>query len=292
MLPCERLYVHHCIRHPNAGHMAPHDEYEVLIVRYGTRQTHRSDVYLNYAIYGEPDAPIGMDYFFWVIRNRHRTVVVDTGFSVQAGWRRGRTLIVDPAEALALLGIDRDAGPTVVVTHAHYDHIGNLALFPHSPIVMTRRELDFWGGRVAQRAQFSHSVEEVELGQLDAANKAGRIHAFAGTAVVAPGIEALEIGGHTPGQCIVVVRTPAGSVLLASDAIHYYEELERDMPFSLAANLVDMYIGFDRIRGLVADGAVKHVVSGHDPDTVSRFELLPDCPPQLSGHVAVVGRLS
>src|ERR1051325_813120 len=55
--------------------------WQVTIVRYGTRQTVRSDVYLNYHLYGEPDGPIGMDYFFWVIRNADRTIVVDTGLS-------------------------------------------------------------------------------------------------------------------------------------------------------------------------------------------------------------------
>ena len=32
-------------------------QHEVLIVRYGTRTTTRSDVFLNYHAYGEPDGP-------------------------------------------------------------------------------------------------------------------------------------------------------------------------------------------------------------------------------------------
>ena len=55
------------------------DQYQVTIVKYGTRQTVRSDVYLNYHLYGEPDGPIGMDCFFWVVRNAHRTIVVTPG---------------------------------------------------------------------------------------------------------------------------------------------------------------------------------------------------------------------
>ena len=43
-------------------------QHEVLIVRYGARTTTRSDVFLNYHAYGEPDGPMEMDYFFWVIR--------------------------------------------------------------------------------------------------------------------------------------------------------------------------------------------------------------------------------
>ena len=71
-----------------ADRATPSDQYQVTIVKYGHRSTTRSDVYLNYAVYGEPDEPIDMDYFFWVIRNSERTVLVDTGFSRAGGKAR------------------------------------------------------------------------------------------------------------------------------------------------------------------------------------------------------------
>ncbi len=43
----------------NASPVVP--EYTVTIARYGTRATVRSDVYLNYPLYRQPDGPIGMD---------------------------------------------------------------------------------------------------------------------------------------------------------------------------------------------------------------------------------------
>src|SRR5262249_58449242 len=58
----------------------------------------------------------------------------------------------------------------------------------------------------------------------------------------------MQVGGHTAGQAIVTVATAAGPVVLASDAVHYYEELERDRPFSTVASLADMYAAFDQIR--------------------------------------------
>jgi len=61
------------------------EQYEVLAVRYGTRQASAAEVFLNYHAYREPDRPLGMDYFFWVARNPARTVVIDTGFSPAGG---------------------------------------------------------------------------------------------------------------------------------------------------------------------------------------------------------------
>ena len=78
------------------------------------------------------------------------------------------------------------------------------------------------------------------------------------------------MGGHTPGQAIVTVATAAGPVILASHAVHYYEELERDRPFATVANLAEMYAAFDQIRELGTEPGAR-VVAGHDPLVAERF---------------------
>ncbi|MGD0809958.1 MAG: N-acyl homoserine lactonase family protein [Acidimicrobiales bacterium] len=247
------------------------DHYEVTIVKYGTRSTTRSEVYLNFHLYHESDGPLEMDYFFWIVRNRQRTVVVDTGFSPEGGRVRNRALLADVGDLFGHFGVDPSTSPMVVLTHAHYDHAGNLGMFPASEVVMAERELAFWNSRHSQRALFHHSVDDEGLSRLGTIKSEGRMRLFEGTAKIAPGIEVIEVGGHTPGQCVVKVGTSDGTVLLASDAVHYYEEYERDMLFTSVADLVQMYECFDYIRGQLGSGAVQHLVAGHDPGTLSRF---------------------
>ena len=259
----------------------------VRIVQYGTRQGTKSDVYLNWGIYGRPDEPIGMDYFFWLIETDDRTIVVDTGFSQAGGEKRDRTFLVPPREAFAALGVLPASAPEVLVTHAHYDHIGNLDHFPTSRVTMSRAEWEFWTSGMERRRQFHHSVEDAELAELRRVESEGRLRVFDDALDVAPGVRMVRVGGHTPGQSVVLVDTAEGRVALASDAIHYYEEYEDDVPFAFVADLPAMYAAFDLLHEWEREGTVQHVVAGHDPSTLDRFGRIADGP--LPGLTACIG---
>jgi glyoxylase-like metal-dependent hydrolase (beta-lactamase superfamily II) len=61
-------------------------------------------------------------------------------------------------------------------------------------------------------------------------------------------------------------------VVLTSDAVHLYEELERDRPYAIVSDVPAMYRGYDRVRALRDEGA--RIVAGHDPMVMGRFTPL------------------
>jgi glyoxylase-like metal-dependent hydrolase (beta-lactamase superfamily II) len=252
-----------------SGAAASTAAYEVLAVRYGTLPSRKSELYYRYESYGEPDGPASLDYYFWVVRGGGETVLVDTGFDPAAAERRGRTCLTAPLEALAELGIEPADVSTIVVTHLHYDHTGNLHGFPDARLVVPARELDFWSGPFAGRPQFAPHAEQEDVAYVRRAAEEGRVRLTQGTEEILDGVQVVTVGGHSPGQQVMIVESASGPVVLTSDAVHLYEELELDRPFAVMHDLEQMYAAYDLVHDLARSrGAV--VVPGHDPEVFRR----------------------
>jgi len=249
--------------------------YRAYAVRYADRETTLSECYYAWPSYGLPDGPVVMSYFFWVLVPLHdpagSPIVVDTGFAPERS--RGRTTHLTPGEGLALLDIDPARVKRLVISHMHYDHIGNIQLFPRAKITLALRDYEFWArDPVAQRLQFSHHTDWNGIEHLRQAEADGRLQLIGRQSEIAPGVIALDVGGHSPGQLIFDVPGEDGPITLASDAIHFYDELDDDRPFQIFSDLPGMYRGYERLRERAAAGAT--VVAGHDPDVMRRFSRL------------------
>jgi glyoxylase-like metal-dependent hydrolase (beta-lactamase superfamily II) len=249
----------------------PDTSYEAYALRFATTTLQKAGRYHRYASYGEPDADVPLDFYFWLVRNEDRVVLVDTGFGHERGAVLGYHHDVPPLDLLARFGVRGEDVDHVVLTHMHFDHIGNVGLFPNATFSISGAEYDFWTGPFADRDHLRIATEPDEVASVAALHEAGRLTFVPDRLELFPGLVATTVRGHTAGQMIVEVATDSGRVVLASDAIHFYEEMDLDRPFWLFCDLEGMYRGYDLLRRLRSEpGTV--VVAGHDRAVMTMFE--------------------
>jgi glyoxylase-like metal-dependent hydrolase (beta-lactamase superfamily II) len=255
------------------------DVYETYALRYATRQDNTAAAnYYRFELYGEPDRTFAMDYFFWVARNAHRTVLVDCGYSEVRAVERGRTLVASPTELLERIGSSPREVDHVVLSHMHWDHIGNTDLFPNATFSIARREYEFWRGPFGRRPCLGLALGDEELGAIEHLDRAGRLFQIEDDLHrLYPGLHLITTPGHTPGQLVADVGVAGGSVVLASDALHYTDEMTLDRPFHVFTELAGMYRTYELLRSMAARPTTV-VVPGHDPAvTTTHQEVAENC---------------
>jgi glyoxylase-like metal-dependent hydrolase (beta-lactamase superfamily II) len=204
-----------------------------------------------------------MDYFVWVARNAQHTVVVDTGFDAAAAAHRGRQLLREPGEGLHMLGVDCAQVEHVIITHLHYDHAGNLQLFPRARFHLQDSEMAFATGRYMSHQFFAHAYNLEAVVSMARLVYAARVQFHAGDAQVVPGITVHHVGGHTHGLQVVRVWTRLGWVVVASDAAHYLANMTLGRPFPIVVDVTQMTAGWQRLRELATHP--DFIIPGHDP---------------------------
>jgi glyoxylase-like metal-dependent hydrolase (beta-lactamase superfamily II) len=244
----------------------PDDIYELYAVRYGHHPRKAAENFIG----GDPhDALQPLDYFVWVIRNSARTLVVDTGFDKPVGDKRGRTIVRPVGEGLKALGVDPDKVAYVIVSHMHYDHCGNVGLFPRARYHMQDKEMHYCTGRCMCHAQLRNSYEEDYVVAMVRKVFAGRVAFHDGVSELAPGLTLHHIGGHAMGLQSVRVKTQRGQVMLAADAVHLYPHLDEARIFPTTYNLAEVLEGYETLKRLASTR--NHIVPGHDPAVMALY---------------------
>lgn len=244
--------------------------YKVIAVKYAHHERNPSLSFIHPADIHESDA--ALDFFIWAIVSEENIFVVDTGFNLETAERRGRELIRCPTEGLRLININAQEVRHVIITHLHYDHVGNFDLFPNATYYLQDREMAYATGRNMKHNVFSSAYDVSHVIGMVREVYTGRVNFIDGDAELAPGLSVHHIGGHTDGIMSVRVHTARGWVVLASDASHLYANMNTVNPFPIVYNVGDMVRGFDKLKSL-ADSP-DHIIPGHDPLVMKKYPAI------------------
>ncbi|MEG9433282.1 MBL fold metallo-hydrolase [Terriglobus sp. ADX1] len=207
---------------------------------------------------GLPPTPI-MPVNAYLVQNGQRNILIDAGDANCMG-SGGRLHAILAAARIAPCSID-----TVLLTHAHPDHIGGLIaqdgspLFPNAELVLHSEELDFWGN-LENFHKFPHLLGVHTLACRTFQAYRSAIHPTTG-GPVAPGITLRHLPGHTPGHSGYFIESAGEGVLIWGDIVHW-PDIQIPRPEVTLAFDIDPGLMIETRKGLLREIVSENLLVG------------------------------
>ncbi|HEY6389944.1 MAG TPA: N-acyl homoserine lactonase family protein [Bryobacteraceae bacterium] len=243
-------------------------EYEVYAIRYATIP----DFSVASLVAGADRArKLDIAMLVWLVRGNGRNILVDSGFYHEQFFRQWHVAdFVKPADALSRVGLKADDITDVIITHLHWDHADGMDLFPKARVWLQKDELQYYAGEAWQSRATHGGIDPDDVIEAVKLNTQGRVGLVNGDAQeIIPGITCYTGGRHTYASQYVGVNTKAGIVILASDNMYLYENLEKHVPIAATLDAASNLRAQDRMKQLAANP--KLIIPGHDPAVMTNF---------------------
>jgi len=174
-----------------------------------------------------------------------------------------------PDEAVRGAGLSAEDITDVILTHAHWDHADGADLFPKAQIWIQKDEFTYYTGAAWQPGGKHGGIEPEDMAFLLRANMSGRVHLVDGDKEILPGVRVYTGGKHTWQSQYVSVVAKAGTIVLASDNMYLYENLDTHRPIAQTLDSLSNMAAQERMMRLAS--VPRLIVPGHDPAVFVRF---------------------
>lgn len=242
--------------------------WEVYAIRYGALPAFRVAGLIAGA---DTSRRLDATLMVWLLKGPDkRIVLVDAGFKRADLIARWKPLDFQrPDSAVARAGVPAKAVTDIIISHIHWDHFDGADLFPNARIWIQREEVDHHIDSVG--TVLNRAIDAPDAAMLNALRGAGRIQLVNGDAQqIIPGITVYIGGKHTFQSQYAGVRTAEGTVVIASDNMYLYENLDRQVPIAQTLDAASNLAAQRRMVTLAASPRL--IVPGHDPAVFVRFE--------------------
>jgi glyoxylase-like metal-dependent hydrolase (beta-lactamase superfamily II) len=209
----------------------------------------------------------------WLLKGSNgRQVLVDSGFYRQKFLDQWKPRdFRSPAAAVEAAGVKPEDITDIIISHAHWDHVDGADLFPKATVWIQREEYRYYTGEAWHQRTTHGGVDADDMQALLKINTEGRLRFVEGDdQEIIPGIRCYIGGKHTRESQYVTAKSGAATLVLTSDNVYLYENLEKHVPIAATLDAESNLKAQDRIRTLASDPRL--IVPGHDPLVFDRFE--------------------
>jgi glyoxylase-like metal-dependent hydrolase (beta-lactamase superfamily II) len=245
-------------------------EYSIDAIRFANCP----DISAAALIVGAPkDDKLNIAFTVWLIRGAGHNILFDTGFHRSRWFEQWHiTDYLSPDAAVREAGVKPEDVTDIVVSHAHWDHMGGIDLFPKATVWIQKEEFRYYTGDAWQKDGQHGGIDPDDIQQLVRLNVEGRLRLVDGDNVeIIPGIRVFTGARHTyASEYLRVQGNP--SFVLASDNAYFYRNLTEHLAsatFSDADHAANIK---NQARMAELAGSPDRVIPGHD---MLQFEKYP-----------------
>jgi glyoxylase-like metal-dependent hydrolase (beta-lactamase superfamily II) len=250
------------------------DKYEVYAVRFATLANFRVSSLVAGA---DRSRRLDIAMMIWVLKGIDgRIAIVDSGFHREQYFRQFTvTDYIKPSEAIAPLGLKPESVTDLIVSHMHWDHAGGIDLFPAARVWIQRDEYDYYTGDAWQARNTHGGIDPDDVIELVKRNMAGKVSFLRGDDETSISGITFNVGGkHTWASQFVTAQTRKSTVVIASDNMYLFENLDLHKPIAQTLDAVSNLRAQDHMKSLATDPRL--VIPGHDPAVFERFPRVSD----------------
>jgi len=243
-------------------------KYEVYALSYGTLP----DFPVADLVQGaDKDRKLELQMMIWLIKGRNgKNILVDSGCYHDAlVTGNGIQNFIKPSETLQKLGMSAAEISDVIISHMHWDHADGMDLFPNAKIWIQQGEYEYYTGAAWQADGKHGGIEPNDVMTLVGLNLAGKVNLVDGDREIIEGIHVYIGGRHTYASQYVSVNTASGVVVIASDNMYLYENLEKHAPIAQTFDAESNLRAQDRMKQIASRPDL--IVPGHDPAVFTKF---------------------
>ncbi len=213
-------------------------------------------------------------YMYWLLKGRYngKVILVDAGFTDDAGVDPKQITFISPEKLLAAVNVTPEEVTDIIITHPHWDHIGGIDLYPKAMVWMQEEDYQDFVKKRRNPESMGFNKKDIqkvlnrkEKGSLTLINMKGKKDQ-----VILPAVTVMTGSKHTAGSQFVMVNNGKQNVMIASDNCKYYRNINKMLSSPATADQRAYVLNLKNMKGYIMDTDL--VIPGHDPLVFSIFK--------------------